>query len=155
MALFGFLKKSRYGLPLPPPLSPSDAPSIVGDIETIRGMDEEMEVEEHEEMLPELPLALPAPKINAIVFDKTISEPSEETIRPVIKPAFVAVEDYKQIVSDTNVIRSKLMNAESYVRKLSELKSQEENVFEKWRSHLEGCEKKLEYVDRLVAKAER
>jgi hypothetical protein len=140
-------------------------------------------MEEHFEELPELPPALPAPtqefppagekevslspafrergSAEVKVFDRTImpeaveeEQPIRETIRATPKPTFVAVEDYKRIINDTNTIRSKLMDAENFVRRLSDLKNEEERAFEKWRTQLEDVEKKLNYVDHLIAKAQ-
>ena len=118
--------------------------------------------------IPEMPGAptipedhlLPAPsgEKEVQVFDKTIptmkEEPEVEVIRHMpSRPAFVAVDDYKRIINDTNIIRSKLMDAENFVRRLGDLKNEEERTFEKWRSQLESVEKKLSYVDKIIAKA--
>ena len=93
-----------------------------------------------------------------VVFDRTIPEEIEEEpelVHHVPKPAFVAVDDYKRIINDTNTIRSKLMSAENFVRRLGDLKNEEERSLDKWRKHLEGVEKKLAYVDQLIEKANR
>ena len=166
MALFGFLKK-KEDLPLPPPPSPPQLPPLLkGDIDDISAP-----MEEHEE-LPQFPTALPAPDMNfpewtpsppageeeVRVLDKTIQPEMEEpieVIRPSPKPAFVAIEDYKRIINDTNLIRSKLMDAENFVKRLGDLKNEEERSFERWRTQLEDVEKKMNYVDQLIAKAER
>lgn len=176
MGLFGFGKKKQEDLPLPPPPSPPELqPLLRGDIDQIRPPDAYSmpEMEEHEEMLPELPPALPAPtdmrsyprtpmmaaagEEEVSVYDKTIRQPVEEefheVVRIVPKPAFVAVEDYKRIINDTNTIRSKLMDAENFVRRLGDLKNEEERSFERWRTLLEDVEKKMNYVDQLIAKA--
>lgn len=176
MALFGFLKKKREEeLPLPPPPSPPEMqPFLKGDIEQIRAPpmpSREMQFEEHEEPpLPQFPPALPAPdqqwktmeapaSEKEVVYDKTVQIQEErierpEVIRAIPKPTFVAVEDYKRIINDTNTIRSKLMDAENFVRKLSDIKNEEEKSFERWRTQLEDVEKKLNYVDQLIAKAQ-
>lgn len=175
MGLFGFGKKRQEDLPLPPPPSPPELqPLLRGDIDDIRPTDAYSMPEEHEEMLPELPPALPAPtdmrsysrtpmmasagEEEVSVYDKTIQQPFEEepmheVVRTVPKPAFVAVEDYKRIINDTNTIRSKLMAAENFVRRLGDLKNEEERSFERWRTLLEDVEKKMNYVDQLIAKA--
>lgn len=88
------------------------------------------------------------------VFDKTIEEPPEQIHIP-LKPAFVAVNDYKRIINDTNTIRAKLMDAESFIKRLSDIKNEEERTFDKWRNQLEDVEKKLSYVDQLIAQAQR
>ncbi len=152
MGLFDFLKKRQEELPMPPPPTPPEMPPMMrGDIEEIRAS-------EHLE-LPELPPALPAPiparEEEVHVFDKTISKQEVETVRPTLRPTFVAVDDYKKIINDTNMIRGKLMEAENFVRRLGDIKNEEERAFEKWRTQLEDVEKKLNYVDQLIAKAER
>jgi len=155
MGLFDFLKKRQEELPMPPPPTPPEMPPMMrGDIEEIRAPQERFEPS-----LPELPPALPAPiparEEEVKVFDKTISKQEVETVRPILRPTFVAVDDYKKIINDTNIIRGKLMEAENFVRRLGDIKNEEERAFEKWRTQLEDVEKKLGYVDQLIAKAER
>ena len=164
MGMFDFMKKRRAEeLPLPPPPPPEALPPMLrGDIEPIRAEAPSPIAEVIP--LPELPPALPAPQAPAgekevKIFDKTIvgeavEEPVREVVRAIPKPTFVAVEDYKRIINDTNTIRSKLMDAENFVRRLSDLKNEEERSFEKWRTQLEDVEKKLSYVDHLIAKAQ-
>ncbi len=165
MGLFGFLKGKKEELPLPPPPTPPDLPPIMkGDIESIRP---EM-AEEYAPEMPEMPIELseperllpaPAGEKEVMVFDRTVPkeampEPETEVVRHMpVQPTFVAVEDYKRIINDTNVVRSKLMEAENFVRRLGDLKNEEERAFDKWRSQLEDVEKKLSYVDKLIAKA--
>ncbi len=161
-------KRRSEELPLPPPPPPAFTPMLRGDIEPIRA--EAPSPEEHfEPSLPELPRALPGPtpeiqtagEREVRIFDRTIAaeaveeeQPAREVVRVTPKPSFVAVEDYKRIINDTNTIRSKLMDAETFVRRLSDLKNEEERAFEKWRTQLEDVEKKLNYVDHLIAKAQ-
>ncbi len=78
-----------------------------------------------------------------------------EVIRPTPRPTFVAVDDYKRIINDTNIIRSKLIAADDFVKKLSDLKNEEERAIDRWRHQLEDVEKKLNYVDHLIATAQR
>ncbi len=166
MGLFNLMKKRRSDeLPLPPPPPPAFTPMLRGDIEPIQAPSQE---EHFEPLLPELPRALPGPTQDSTagerevrIFDRTIAaeaveeeQPVREVIRASPKPSFVAVEDYKRIINDTNTIRSKLMDAENFVRRLSDLKNEEERAFEKWRTQLEDVEKKLNYVDHLIAKAQ-
>jgi hypothetical protein len=177
-------KRRAEELPLPPPPPPQELPPMLkGDIEQIRAPEAPSPEEHMEPPLPELPAALPAPTPETFtpagekevslspafrqgsaevkVFDRTImaeaveeEQPVREVIRATPKPTFIAVEDYKRIINDTNTIRSKLMDAENFVRRLSDLKNEEERAFEKWRTQLEDVEKKLNYVDHLIAKAQ-
>jgi hypothetical protein len=92
------------------------------------------------------------------VFDRTIEEvaPSREEVIPdrEIKPMFVAVDEYNTLTSNTNFVRSKLIEAEEYLQRLTDLKNQEVKAFDKWRKTLENVEAKLSYIDKVIAKAQ-
>ena len=92
------------------------------------------------------------------VFDRTIEEVTEkpeEIVRPQeIKPMFVSVEDFKNLADNTNFVRSKLIEAEEYLQRLTDLKNQELKAFDKWRKTLENVENKLSYVDKVIAEAQ-
>ncbi len=124
-----------------------------------------------EEILPMLPpppkpripvdfaVKKPLPKFESgvpTVFDKTIEEkmPSKKIIRPRLKPIFVDVDDYKLITNNTNVIRSKLLEAEDFAKKLNHLKHKEAKILDKWQARIEDIDKKLNYIDKLVSKAQ-
>lgn len=175
MGMFDFLKKKKETeLPLPPPPSAPDM-QFQSDIAPIRAPGEmepqPLPMEEvHELELPELPPALPAPRADIrpmappaeeqeehkdIIYDRTINPPEEKPTIRAERPNFVAVDDYRQIITDTNTVRAKLMNAENFARRLSDIKNTEERAFEKWRGYLEDVEKKMNYVDQLIAKAQR
>jgi hypothetical protein len=70
-----------------------------------------------------------------------------------VKPVFVSVEEYHAIMGSAETVRNRLMEAENLMRKLTELRNLEEKEFEQWRQTLEDVEKKLAYVDKIVAKA--
>ena len=168
---FSFLRKNKENeLPLPPPPLP---PLMRGDIAPIRAplsipsppalplLPVPMEThEEHEMNLPELPPSRsyeePAPvqPMQLPVFDKPRRK-EEPMTRSIPAKSFVAVEDYRSIMNDTNAIRTKLMDAENFVKRLTDLKNEEERALDKWRAHLEDVEKKLTYVDHVIEKAQR
>ncbi|MEM2915797.1 MAG: hypothetical protein QXT19_00335 [Candidatus Woesearchaeota archaeon] len=178
--MFGFGKKKKPSLPeLPPPPSPPEFSMPEGDIPAIRpaqGPEEVPEiptVEEREKKpaelpeapVPELPEApaveeMPKPEEEHLV-PETIKEPEPveetieelETVRRPIGPAFVAVDEYRAIMEHSNRVRSKLEEAGEFVRRLSEIKAEEEKTFEKWRSQLEEIERRLGQIDRFIAKA--
>ncbi len=162
--MFDFLKAKRNReLPLPPP----PPPPLRGDFDNIRPPQPSRTERQKSQELPlmDFPPTLPAPaeEKEVRVFDNTIPQEAVEapynepveTVRVLPNPAFIAVEDYKRIVNDTNSIRAHLMNAEGFSKKLSELKADEERALERWRSNLEDVEKKLSYVDHLIEKAEK
>lgn len=179
MALFDFLKKKeKKQLPLPPPPSPPSG--FEGDFEPIRAFPEPevpdfenvpsadypefpwpVEEKEVTEPMPELPEKAPwlQPAVEWVpksglpkppVFERTLVE--QKTFPP---RTFIALDDYKKIIAETNSIRSRLVNADNYVKKLTEIKSAEERSLQTWHAQLEKLEKKMAYVDELIAQAKR
>jgi len=126
--------------------------------------DMDMHDDEHHDDVP----LLPAPRMPAmeeeVVYDRTVM-PNEEAAprdmpkrseeRSVPAKTFVSVNDYKQILSETNMVRQRLLNADNFVKKLQDLRVDEERALERWRSQLEDVEKKLAYVDQLIEKSQR
>jgi len=76
-----------------------------------------------------------------------------ERVHVATRPLFVAVSDYKAILAGVNSVRSKLMEVDHVIGKLNTIKNEEEQYFERWRTQLEDVEKKLNYVDQIIAKA--
>jgi hypothetical protein len=167
--------------PLPPEKIPEmpkgDLPPIIPDQELPSPIEGEnipelefpvMPKEEEQPMLPPPPkprmpedfaVKKPLPKFELgvpTVFDKTIEEelPSKKIIRPRLKPIFVGVDDYKLITNNTNVIRSKLLEAEDFAKRLNHLKQKETKILDKWQTRIEDIDKKLNYIDKLVSKAQ-
>ena len=92
------------------------------------------------------------------IFDKTIKDtaPTRAAVLQSreIKPMFVAVDDYSTLQTNTNFVRTKLIEAEEYLQRLTDLKNQELKAFDKWRKTLEQAESKLSYVDKVIAEAQ-
>jgi hypothetical protein len=169
-----FKKKPSVYLPELPPLpSPPGISSPVGDIPPIRPPEDLSESvhdlpelppapggeELPEPPMPEIPEA-PSPEGPEMIEPAPALEPAEEIIereriRKPIGPAFVSVDDYRAILESSNRVRSKLMESENFLKRLQEIKEEEERTFEKWRSQLEDVERKLGQIDRLIAKAKR
>jgi len=172
-------KKKDSNKDLPPPLPPEIKRNSIpkGDLPTIFPDKEfpklpkkrdfpELNFPKMPKMPPEhkpvfSPPSLPKksfPRFKQIpkVFDKTIEEkmPSKKIVKPRLKPIFVDVDDYKSIINNTNVIRSKLLEAEDFAKKLNHLQDKEEKILDKWSSRLEELDKKLTYVDKVISKAQ-
>ncbi|MEM4239727.1 MAG: hypothetical protein QXM31_01300 [Candidatus Woesearchaeota archaeon] len=107
-----------------------------------------------EEPMPEEPTRIePKPAEEAPAEEVEI--PERETIRKPIGTAFVAVDEYRTIMDHSNRVREKLDEADNFVHRLSEIRAEEEKVFDKWRSQLEEIERKLGQIDRVIAKSRR
>ncbi len=154
-------KKTEDSLPPPPPPIPP-ALGEIGDIEPIKPSFEKPDFS-----IPEIEME-PKPKTGAPVireFEEKIVVEKREPImfqEPEIEespefkdkgPFFVSLSDYEKIEHDVKSIENLIEDAEDNLRILSEAISAEENLFKKWRSFLEGVEKKLTFVDKIIAKA--
>ena len=102
------------------------------------------------ETAPEMPSGFP----EMPVFDRTIPE-HEEALRKPVGPVFVSVDEYRTIMENSNRVKAKLSEAEDFLHRLEEIKTEEEKVFDRWRGQLEDVERKLGHIDRVIAKAKR
>lgn len=172
--LFGKKKKQLEMPELPPPPSPpglgppsSDlAPAIPESSLDIPELPAPPDFE-HDDSTIDLPEA-PSPELPQPeeVYAPIVPEPmeeihdvpvfeKEETVRKPVGPAFVSVDEYRIIMDSSNRVRAKLSEAEDYMHRLTEIKSEEDKLFDKWRAQLEDVERKLGNIDRVIAKAKR
>lgn len=71
-----------------------------------------------------------------------------------IKPMFISVEDYQEILNSITVIKDALRDTEESMNRLNELKNTQEKILEDWRGHLEDAERKITYVDQAIFRGE-
>ena len=113
------------------------------------------------EEIPDLPEEMPRFESEFEEVHEEFEIPSrEEEVyetpeRVLPSRSFVAVQDYKKIVDESNVVRGKLMEAEGLLKGLKDVRDHEERLFGRWRSHVEQIEKKLTHVDQVLANAQR
>ena len=67
---------------------------------------------------------------------------------------FVSISNFQTALTKSDEIRGSLKEAETMISRLNELRNEEEKEFLKWRSQLEGVEKKLNYIDQVIFKGE-
>ncbi len=165
MGLGIFKKKEKLkedSLPPPPPPMPMPA---IGDIEPIRpseappvpafSVPEDFIkkktgapiIEEKEDVFIEK--EFPA-SMSKEEFEKPVEVPEFEEDKG---PFFVSLSDHEKIERDVKSMETLLDEAEDNLESLHETIDIEEKMFEKWRSFLEGVEKKLTFVDKIIAKA--
>lgn len=177
MGLFS-KKKPKAEMDLPPPPAPPEDGGIreLGDIEPIKAeptapiqevpdehFEEKPEIMPFEERpspevpspeIPEIPTGMEIreePEISKFP-EPVFEEPEQERIRRPVGPVFVSVDEYRKIIDDSNRVRAKLEEAEEFMQRLNSIKQEEEQIFDKWQSHLETVEKKLSRIDRLLAR---
>ena len=145
---------------MPPPIQ--EAPEI-----SLPTASEIPKVPEHiGESVPPVPRPAPIPipiveRQGDIVFDKTIqpqeepiAEPEISTIPEPGKPLFVSVQDYQEILNGIQTTKQALEEAEEVITKLNDLKNAQEHIFEDWKNQMEDVERKLSYVDEVIAQGE-
>ncbi len=69
-------------------------------------------------------------------------------------PVFVKVERYKRAVSVIGRVKNRLDDAKAVIKRLNELKSQEERELREWQAELENIEKKLAYIEGSLSRPE-
>lgn len=108
---------------------------------------------EEEAPIPELP---PITRKRDMILDKTVQPEIEETPEEIvpIAPLFVSMQDYKEIINGINTTKDSLEEAEVIVARLNDLKIAQERIFEDWKNQLEDIERKISYVDEIVAQGE-
>lgn len=88
-----------------------------------------------------------------------IEEPSIEQREPRVRQApgkaFVSVDEYQRILEHSNRVRAKLSEADDIMKRLDDIRGEEEKTFDRWRTQLEDVERKLSHVDRVMEKAKR
>ncbi len=76
--------------------------------------------------------------------------PSEEIPVKLKGPFFINVEDYKHVLDDVNIAKTRFSEYAHFTQKINDLSIAREKAFEKWRTLLEDCERKLVYLDRVL-----
>ncbi len=165
-----FLKKKKNSeehLPMPPPPIPKPK-NFVGDIEEIRPKKSGKEILEQDLSIPEIsmdssipeePETFEQPNSAKMTFREHkpvyFDEPNdfqEEAQRKDIKkgPLFISVNDYEKIELDINSMKNLLDDAENNIQEMNDVVSSENDFLDKWRAYLEGIEKKLSFVDKII-----
>lgn len=80
--------------------------------------------------------------------EKEISTRRKEIIESN-EPLFVAVDDYREILGATSQMKSHLKECEEILKRLNEVKAEEDKEYEKWKSMLLDIYRKVGYVDKL------
>ncbi|MEK6960108.1 MAG: hypothetical protein AABX47_02970 [Nanoarchaeota archaeon] len=148
-----------------PTLRPSQmmAPMTEQPIPTVTGNGEEheephmmmqapQETQEEAHYAPELP---DLPDLDEpVVMEPTIRPPTRMVDGGSIKPMFISIEDYQDILSSIGNIKDALHETEGAMSRLNELKNAQERILEDWRTHIEDAERKITYIDQVIFRGE-
>ncbi|MFQ5621514.1 MAG: hypothetical protein ACE5FT_06765, partial [Candidatus Nanoarchaeia archaeon] len=75
-------------------------------------------------------------------------------VRKTPEEIFISVGDYQEMMDSMDRIQQTIEDSEQLITRLHELKTNEEDVLEEWKTHLEDVEKKLSYVDQVIFEGE-
>ncbi|HLC84893.1 MAG TPA: hypothetical protein VJH22_03815 [Candidatus Nanoarchaeia archaeon] len=65
-------------------------------------------------------------------------------------PVYVKIDEYKDIVDIINLTHDKIKKARELMRKIAELKRQEDQTLEHWRQELDAVETRVTDIDRKL-----
>jgi len=152
-----FKKKKKLGaFELPPPPLPLKPSSLEEEIPSIRPLEraEELPLPASQEDTFEAQQEFVSPEETHEEKSEPVFTDRTERVSVAPRRLFVSVDDYKKVMQGTNVIRAKLIETESAIKRLSALTTEETHIIEKWSKELADVERKLSRVDQVVAKAQ-
>lgn len=110
---------------------------------------------------PQEPEPMPAQELpelteleDSVVMEPTIAPPKRMVEQESVKPMFISIEDYQDILVSIGAIKDALADTEVAMNRLNELKNTEERILEDWRSHIEDAERKITYIDQAIFRGE-
>lgn len=139
--VFEFLKKQKsrdfpgkLEVPMPPPFRAALPPLRAAKKEKL-----------------ELPELEPFPE----EFERTAIEEQRGELekiehREAVKPIFVNVSIFRNILDELNAARNTLREAQDTVARLSDFREDHDREFKKWQSVLQDMQKKFVYVDKTL-----
>lgn len=65
-------------------------------------------------------------------------------------PVFVKIDEYREILDTINVIKTKMNEAKHVLKRISDLKSEEDNEVDLWMSNIADVERKMTLVDKTL-----
>jgi hypothetical protein len=65
-------------------------------------------------------------------------------------PVFVKIDEYKDILDIVNVMKTKIAEAKHVLRRINELRTDEDNELEMWNNNITDVERKVEQVDKTL-----
>ena len=94
------------------------------------------------------------PKRTSKLAEQEISQ-KREWIRNHNEPLFAKVNDYKDMIGASDKIKASLKECDEIVKRLNELKIEEDREYEKWKKTLLDIYRKINYIDKTFFEQER
>jgi hypothetical protein len=154
LGLFKKKKETEEFLPPPPPLI-SDK-RFVGDFEPIKPKKNDIESFDFNQVpnlnIPEIEMDAPK-EVKKVDLREDFFEEEDEFVKDknIKGPVFVSLSDYEKVDVDCNSIKSLLKESDESLKELNKLLEDENLFFKNWRAYLEGIEKKLVFVEKIMS----
>jgi hypothetical protein len=69
-------------------------------------------------------------------------------------PVYVKIEEYKEVLDVIELIKTKLIQANNLLNKITDLKNEEDNEIEIWKNNIEEIERKIDDIDESLFEPE-
>jgi hypothetical protein len=114
----------------------------------------EAETEKAPKQLPKFPDIKELEPEERLFEEESVYEVGKEVEelkhRAPLKPVFVEVEKFKEMLNDLNSAKVALKEGAEIVQKLDEIRLEKDKNFERWRAQLEDIQRKLIFVDKTL-----
>ncbi len=67
-----------------------------------------------------------------------------------MKPVYVKIEQYKDVIDVVNLLKKKINEAKRTLDEINELKNKEDHELSTWHAELDDIEKRIELIDRIL-----
>ena len=97
-----------------------------------------------------------APAVEEYEVPEQAAEPEREVHREDVievtpkKPIFVKVELYRNLLNEVSIAGTTLRESESSLVRLSHVRAEEDNEFDKWQKQVNDIQRKLIFVDKSL-----
>lgn len=65
-------------------------------------------------------------------------------------PVYVKIDEYKEILEIMNLIKDKIYEAKGTIKKLNDIRAEEENEIDMWNGNLQEVERKVAFIDKTL-----
>ena len=69
-------------------------------------------------------------------------------------PVFVKIDEYKDVLDVVELIKNKIAQARDILRKIDDLKKEEESELQTWESSIEEIERRVEDIEQTLLEPE-
>jgi predicted nuclease with TOPRIM domain len=65
-------------------------------------------------------------------------------------PIYVKIDEYKDILDVVDMMKHKIAETKEVLRRLNEIKNEEDSELEQWKSQLDEVERRIAFIDKTM-----